>query len=111
MTTILSFDDAFGGGKAKIPRSSVTGDIGFAVISRLNRFKTLEAGRDDSAVVNDSTIRRKQAFLCYDKDEQPKGNPAKFIADALTEISQRVYPKSRVRLVMIVLLKMLLDID
>jgi len=54
MTTILSFDDAFGGGKAKIPRSSVTGDIGFAVISRLNRFKTLEAGRDDSAVVNDS---------------------------------------------------------
>jgi hypothetical protein len=85
MTTILSFDDAFGGGKAKIPRSSVTGDIGFAVISRLNRFKTLEAGRDDSAVVNDSTIRRKQAFLCYDKDEQPKGNPVKFIADALTE--------------------------
>jgi len=43
------------------------------------------AGRDDSVVVNDSTIRRKQAFLCYDKDEQPKGNPVKFIADALTE--------------------------
>jgi hypothetical protein len=26
-----------------------------------------------------------RAFLCYDKDEEPKGNPAKFLADTLKE--------------------------